>query len=40
MFQYEREFLIQLQFDDMSQIKPLNLPDMDIIKVNNEFVDS
>jgi len=30
--QYEREFLIQLQYDEMSQIKPENLPDMDIIK--------
>ena len=30
--QYDRDFLIQLQFDDLSQIKPEQLPDMDIIK--------
>ena len=30
--QYDREFLIKLQFDDLSMTKPSSLPNMEIVK--------
>ena len=33
--QYDREFLIKLQYDSLSLTKPEHLPNMEIVKVGN-----